>query len=433
MKICVLGLGYIGLPTAVMFAKSGAQVHGVDINPKVIQTLSNRQLHIEEPGLKEMMIEVMDAGRLTVSTEPVEADAFIIAVPTPIMEDNKANLDYVKSATTMIVPYLREGNLVVLESTSPPKTVENVMLPILAESGLVIGEELYVSHSPERVLPGRLFIELVENDRIVGGINPESSQKTVELYKLFVKGKIHVTDATTAEMVKLMENTYRDVNIALANEFAKISEELGFNVWEAIKLANYHPRVNIHYPGPGVGGHCIAVDPWFIIEKTPLTAQIITLARKTNDSMPKYVSEKVKNLLKDIDNPVISVFGLAFKGNIDDIRESPAIKVINLVKRFATVKIYDPHVKIAFDGKVDSLEECVDSSDLILILTDHNEFKYLDTNKIGSMMRNKQVLDTKNVLDRTQWENKGFLFFLLGEGRKEISESIYEEIAASIE
>lgn len=417
MKICVLGLGYIGLPTAVMFAKSGLKVHGVDVNPSVIEMLSNRQLHIEEPGLKEMMIEVMEKGNFTVSTEPDYADAYIIAVPTPINDNKEPNLDYVRSATSMIVPYLQVGNLVVLESTSPPKTVEHVIVPILAESGLKIGEEIYVSHSPERVLPGRLFIELVENDRIVGGINEESSKRTVELYRYFVKGNIHVTDATTAEMVKLMENTYRDVNIALANEFAKISDKLGFNIWDAIQLANYHPRVNLHFPGPGVGGHCIAVDPWFIIEKAPETAQLISLARNINDSMPAYVTEFTKELLSPIKKPVVSVLGLAFKGNIDDMRESPAIDVIENIKSFAKVNVYDPHVVSQFEGKVDALEECVDGADLVLILTDHNEFKSLDINMISERMRTKQVFDTKNILSRDEWEEQGFSFHLLGDGK----------------
>lgn len=222
MRLCVMGLGYIGLPTAVMFAKHGVQVHGVDVNEKVVNMLNNKELHIEEPGLPEMLAEVIDAGQFTVSTKPEKADAFIIAVPTPVNPDGSANVDYVRSATEMILPYIEKGNLVILESTVPPKTVENVMIPILEKSGLVIGEELYISHSPERVLPGRLFEELVSNDRIVGGINEKSSELTVQLYKRFVKGTIHTTDATTAEMVKLMENTYRDINIAFANELAKL-------------------------------------------------------------------------------------------------------------------------------------------------------------------------------------------------------------------
>ena len=253
-KLCVVGLGYIGLPTAVMFANHGLYVHGVDVNEKAVELIKNKQLHIEENGLQERLESAVDNGHFTVGTTAEEADIFIIAVPSPINEDKTANLNYVREATKSIVPYVRKGNLVILESTVPPRTVEDVMLPVLKETGLELGSELFVSHSPERVIPGKVFEELVNNDRIVGGINEESSRLTVELYKTFVKGNIHVTDATTAEMVKVIENTYRDVNIAFANELGKISEKIGVNAWEAIKLANYHPRVNIHLPGPGVGG-----------------------------------------------------------------------------------------------------------------------------------------------------------------------------------
>ncbi|GGK29025.1 UDP-N-acetyl-D-mannosamine dehydrogenase [Caldalkalibacillus thermarum] len=414
-KLCVMGLGYIGLPTAVMFAKHGLKVHGVDVNPVVVETLQKKQLHIEEPGLKEMMTEVMDNGRLEVSTAPAKADAFIIAVPTPIKADKTANLDYVKSATEMIVPYLEKGNLVILESTVPPRTVEDVMVPILQRSGLNIGEDLYVSHSPERVLPGQLFKELVDNDRIVGGINEKSAQLTVELYKTFVKGKIHVTDATTAEMVKLMENTYRDVNIALANEFARIAEKVGFNVWEAIELANCHPRVNIHRPGPGVGGHCIAVDPWFIIEQAPEEAKLITTARNINDSMPYHVVHTIEELVKTIDNPVISLFGLAFKGNIDDMRESPSLVVLEeLRNKGYELKIYDPYVKAEIPGKVDGVEEALSGSDLLVILTDHKVFAELDFASLKGFMRNHNVLDTRHICSQEAVQNAGFKYFEIG-------------------
>lgn len=432
MKLCVMGLGYIGLPTAVMFAHHGVTVHGVDVNPKVVEMLNARKLHIEEPGLKEIMTETLDNGRLTISTRPEEADAYIIAVPTPINEDKTANLDYVRSATEMIVPYLRNQNLVILESTVPPKTVENVMIPILKTSGLKIGEELYVSHSPERVLPGRLFEELVNNERIVGGINEKSSELTAQLYRSFVKGKIHQTSVTTAEMVKLMENTYRDVNIALANEFAKIAEKIGFNIWEAIELANCHPRVNIHRPGPGVGGHCIAVDPWFIIEQAPENAKLIKLSRETNDTMPNYVANKVEQLVGNITDPVVTVLGLAFKGNIDDMRESPSLKVIELLKKFARVKVYDPHVqKNDFENKYDQFEDSVVDSDVILILTDHNEFKHLDATVASKVMRTRIILDTRNVIDPSVWMNHGFSTMLLGVCEEHHVYTAYNEAAAT--
>jgi UDP-N-acetyl-D-mannosaminuronic acid dehydrogenase len=418
-KLCVMGLGYIGLPTAVMFANHGLKVHGVDVNPRVVESLRNKQLHIEEPGLKDMMVDVMDRGSLTVATEPEIADAYIIAVPTPINDDKTANLDYVRSAAEMILPYLRKDVLVILESTVPPRTVEDVLIPILSKSGLRIGDQIYVSHSPERVLPGKLFEELVHNDRVVGGINERSSEMTAELYKLFVKGNIHITDATTAEMVKLMENTYRDVNIALANEFAMIAEKLGFDVWEAIELANYHPRVNIHRSGPGVGGHCIAVDPWFIYEKASTEAKLIHLSRMINDNMPEYVVNKVRGILTDIsmkvDIPKIAVLGLAFKGNIDDMRESPSLKVIDLLRtQNVNVVVYDPHVKSHIEGKVDSLEEVLDSADLMLLLTDHDEFRNIDIKLAANLMRHKQIVDTRKIINPTDWRNVGFIVNQLG-------------------
>lgn len=415
MKLTVMGLGYIGLPTAVMFAKHGVKVHGVDVNEKVVEMLNRKELHIEEPGLPEMLEEVIDSGELTVSTKPVKSDAFIIAVPTPINEDRTANLDYVKSATEMILPYVEKGNLVILESTVPPKTIENIMMPVLEKTGLVFGEELFISHSPERVLPGKLFEELVENDRIVGGINEKSSQMTVDLYKQFVKGTIHITDSTTAEMVKLMENTYRDINIAYANELARIAEKLNFNVWEAIDLANCHPRVNIHKPGPGVGGHCIAVDPYFIIEQAPDEARLITLAREINSTTPSSIVDVVGKVLEDIKNPTISVFGLAFKGNIDDMRESPSLEIIEeLNHKNFNLKVYDPYVKGEVENKAQTLEEAIKDSDLILILTDHNVFKDIKPEEVKSLMRTARILDTRNLFQDKYFENTGVEYIQIG-------------------
>ncbi|MDT2044898.1 UDP-N-acetyl-D-mannosamine dehydrogenase [Priestia aryabhattai] len=420
-KLCVVGLGYIGLPTAVMFANHGLQVHGVDVNEHAVNLIKNKQLHIEENGLQERLEEAVDEGLFTVSTKPEEADVFIIAVPSPINSDKTANLNYVREATKSIVPYVRKGNLVILESTVPPRTVEDVMLPVLKETGLAFGTELFVSHSPERVIPGKVFEELVNNDRIVGGINEESSRLTVELYKVFVKGNIHVTDATTAEMVKVIENTYRDVNIAFANELAKISEKLGVNAWEAIKLANYHPRVNIHLPGPGVGGHCIAVDPWFLTELQPELAKIISLSRQTNDSMPEYTALKAKSILdaKGIQHGRVAVLGLAFKGNIDDMRESPSTDVLaHLDKLNVDYTAFDPHIKEnKIEKQTQDLEEAVAHADLILILTDHNEFKEMLPSAVEDKMRTKAIFDTKNCIQRDAWKQAGFDVILLGDSK----------------
>ncbi|MCP3761435.1 nucleotide sugar dehydrogenase [Domibacillus sp. A3M-37] len=419
-SICVVGLGYIGLPTAVMFANHGHSVHGVDVNEKAVNLISEKQLHIEENGLQERLDKAIDSGAFTVSTKPQKADVFIIAVPSPIMPDKTANLEYVRQATASVVPYLEKGNLVILESTVPPRTVQDVMLPELVKSNLEIGTELFVSHSPERVIPGRVFEELVSNDRIIGGHTPESARLTTELYQSFVEGQMHETDATTAELVKVMENTYRDINIAFANELAKLAGSLGVNIWEAIKLANYHPRVNVHEPGPGVGGHCIAVDPWFLVELAPETAKMIHLARQTNDGMPAYTAQMTASILdaKGIKDPKVAVFGLAFKGNIDDMRESPSMDVIEALRsRNVRLSAFDPHIKENnIDEQTQSQEEALKDTSAVLILTSHNKFKELDPATISNM-KDKVVIDTKNCIDRAKWEAAGFDVYVLGDSK----------------
>lgn len=420
-KLCVIGLGYIGLPTAVMFANNGKKVHGVDINTDAVDKIRNKILHIEENGLQERLNTAIDNGNLTVSTSPETADVFIIAVPSPIKPDKTANLEYVREATKAIVPFVRKGNLIILESTVPPRTVEDIMIPELKESGLVIGEDLFISHSPERVIPGRIFEELVNNSRIVGGINEESAEKTADLYRTFVKGEIIKTDATTAEMVKVIENTYRDVNIAFANELAKISEKIGVNVWEAIQLANHHPRVNIHTPGPGVGGHCIAVDPWFLVELEPESSQIIRLARNTNDSMPEFTAKKTLNVLEEhqISNPKVAVLGLSFKANVDDMRESPSLEVLHHLDTLGIeYSVFDPHIReVKVKNQSIDFTEALTGVDLILVLTDHNEFKSLAPEKVSDLVRSKLIIDTKNCLDQNLWKEAGFDIRVLGDSK----------------
>ncbi|WP_313238072.1 nucleotide sugar dehydrogenase [Sporosarcina ureae] len=422
-KLCVVGLGYIGLPTAVMFANSGLQVHGVDRNEHVVQLINNKQLHIEENGLQERLEKAVDAGHFQASTTPVEADVYIIAVPSPINPDNTANLEFIRAATASIVPFVKKGALVILESTVPPKTVENIMLPELRKTDLIIGEELFVSHSPERVIPGKIFEELVNNDRIVGGINAKSAEMTKDLYEVFVKGTIHLTDATTAELVKVMENTYRDVNIAFANELAKIAEGIDVDIWEAIKFANFHPRVNIHTPGPGVGGHCIAVDPWFLVELAPEKADIIKKARLTNDGMPMYTAKRAQRLLQEynIENGKVAVLGLAFKGNVDDMRESPSTKVIDSLQDLGLdVVSFDPHIKeLQHSTQVATLEEAIGTADLLLLTTDHDQFKELNPADLQTKQPRPIMLDTKNALHADKWEEAEYRFFKLGDGKKE--------------
>lgn len=419
-SICIVGLGYIGLPTAVMFANHGHQVHGVDVNERAVKMIQNKQLHIEEDGLQERLETAIGSGAMTADTKPKEADVFIIAVPSPIKADKTAEMEYVRQATRSVVPFLKKGNLVILESTVPPKTVENVMLPELVKSGLEIGTELFVSHSPERVIPGKVFKELVSNDRIIGGINQESARLTSELYRSFVEGEMHETDATTAELVKVMENTYRDVNIAFANELAMIAQGINVNVWEAIKLANFHPRVNIHTPGPGVGGHCIAVDPWFLVELNPEKAKLIHLARKTNDGMPSYTAQLAIDIVKakGVENPKFAILGLSFKGNIDDMRESPSVEVVHQFReRNVELSAYDPHIKENnLTEQTQNFEEAIQDSSALVILTDHQAFKNINPAQLTNL-KHKIVIDTKNCIERDKWEQAGFDVYLLGDSK----------------
>ena len=332
-SLCVLGLGYIGLPTASTFATNGLKVVGVDTNPEIVNGLNNGQIHVFENGLDELVHKALKTGNLTINSHPDPADAFIIAVPTPFKDGKKADLDYVISAAESIVPYLKKGNLVILESTSPPRTTVEIVAPILEKSGLKAGKDFSLAYSPERVLPGQILKELVENARIIGGIDQHSSEAGRDLYKIFVKGEILMTDATTAEMVKLMENTYRDINIAAANEFARLADRFHVDIWEAISLANRHPRVKVLNPGPGVGGHCISVDPWFFVEAAPDTAQLIRTAREVNDSQPAYIVDFIQRKIGNLTDKRITTLGLAYKADVDDLRESPAIEVALLLKK----------------------------------------------------------------------------------------------------
>jgi UDP-N-acetyl-D-mannosaminuronic acid dehydrogenase len=394
LKVCVIGLGYIGLPTALLLSQKN-EVIGVDIKKDVVDKLNRKTMPFDEPGLQSLLT---DAKSFSASNVPVPADAFVICVPTPFdKEVRMADLRFVKSAAESIMPCLKKGNLVVLESTVSPGASKKVLVPILEKSGLKVGEDFGLSHCPERAIPGNTLKEMVNNDRIVGGIDRESTDLTVALYSGFVKGKLFTTDITTAEFVKLMENTYRDINIALANEFAMICEEIGIDVWEAIALANRHPRVNILRPGPGVGGHCIAVDPWFLAENST-KCKIINTAREINDTMPAYVLQRLKQIVEGIDIPRVTVFGVAYKGNVDDSRETPALKFIKLAEKEGyDVRIYDPHVK-HFEYSLSGLDAAVSGTDCIVIITDHDEFRHMDYGKLLAAGRHRNVLDTRNVV-----------------------------------
>ncbi len=399
MKLCTVGLGYIGLPTSIMFAKYGVQVVGVDVNPSVIESLNSGSIHIEEPGLQEAFVEVLEKGTFRASLQPEKADAFIVAVPTPNNDDlyKSCDLNYVLSAVQNVIPFLERGNVLIVESTIAPRSMDDYVKPLVEKAGFVVGEDIFLVHCPERVLPGQILHELIYNNRIVGGITPACTEAGVKVYSTFVQGELIKTDAKTAEMSKLMENTFRDVNIALANELTKVCNELDINALDVIEMANKHPRVNLHTPGPGVGGHCLAVDPYFIVAKAPETAKLINLARSINTSMPHYVVENINTLMEDAQGKIVTLFGLTYKGNVDDIRESPAIEILELLQQQGKYEIraFDPHVKN--DIVIDDMKEALHQSDLIVVLTDHNEFKELTLRDLGTM-NTKRIFDTKNIV-----------------------------------
>ena len=395
MKVCIIGQGYIGLPTAALFTRNHCEVVGVDVNEEIVNNLNKGIVHIEEPGISEIIKNAVKNNVYCASLTPQKADAFIITVPTPyIIENYSCDLSYVINACESILPYLEEGNTVIIESTIAPMSTDETIKPIFEKAGFTIGKNLYLAHCPERVLPGKILKELVHNDRIIGGITPECSKKASEVYGQFVEGNIMLTEAKTAELSKCMENTFRDVNIALANELAKICAEIGVNALDVIKMANKHPRVNLHSPGPGVGGHCLAIDPYFIYAKAPETAKIIKLARDTNNSMPDFVCENVKKI---ISKGKIAIFGVSYKGNTGDDRESPAYEIIAKLKQDGfDISIHDPHIK---NENYVSFDEATEDADLILILCDHDEFKYLNYNLIAKNMKKAIIFDTKNIIN----------------------------------
>lgn len=406
--ISVVGLGYIGLPTAAAFAARRKQVIGVDTNPHAVDTINRGSIHIVEPELDMLVHAAVTQGYLRATLMPEPADAFLIAVPTPFSDGFKPDLSYIESASRAIAPVLKKGDLVVLESTSPVGATEK-MANWMAELRPDLtfpqqrGEEsdIRVAHCPERVLPGHVIRELVENDRVIGGMTPRCSDQARELYKNFVQGDCILTDARTAEMCKLTENSFRDVNIAFANELSLICDQLDINVWELIRLANRHPRVSILQPGPGVGGHCIAVDPWFIVDSAPEQARLIRTARTVNDDKPRYVMDRVERAAKRFREPVIACLGLAFKANIDDLRESPALEIAHeLSERFAgQVVVVEPNIRKlpdSLDGKVRlyELNEALSEADVVVILVDHAQFKRVDPVRLQA----KVVIDTRGLL-----------------------------------
>ncbi|KIL43158.1 nucleotide sugar dehydrogenase [Jeotgalibacillus campisalis] len=399
MKLTVVGLGYIGLPTSIMFAKFGVNVTGIDISTKTVASLNSGLIHIEEPGLQEAFDKVIQTNTFKARLTPEKSDVYIIAVPTPNKDDEfkSCDLTHVINGIKSIIPLLERGNTLIVESTIGPRSMDDKIAPLIEQAGFKVGVDIFLVHCPERVLPGQILHELVYNNRIVGGVTPECAKAGEKVYKTFVKGEIILTDAKTAEMSKLMENTFRDVNIALANELVQVCTDLKINALDVINMANKHPRVNLHYPGPGVGGHCLAVDPYFIVAASPSKAKIINMARETNNSMPKFVVEKTKLLTDGDKGKVVTIFGLTYKGNVDDIRESPAMEVKYLLEAETDYEIrcFDPHVDKPFVEK--DINAALEGSDIILILTDHNEFKDLSDYPTG-IMNQPLVFDTKNLV-----------------------------------
>lgn len=391
MKACFMGLGYIGLPTAIIAAKHGIQIHGVDINPKVVEKTNQGILHIIEPGMEDLLKEVIANGTFHAATTPEVSDAYFMVVPTPFKGDHQPDISYVEAATRAVLPLLKEGDLYVIESTSPVGTTD-LMANLIFTERPELKDKIFIAYCPERVLPGNVIYELVHNDRVIGGINPESTEKAIEFYSQFVQGQLHKTNCKTAEMCKLTENSSRDVQIAFANELSFICDKAGINVWELINLANKHPRVNILWPGCGVGGHCIAVDPYFITADFPMESRMIGTARQINNYKAFWCAEKVENeMLKfELNNgrkPVVAMMGLAFKPDIDDLRESPAKHIVAKVMQScnnADIMVVEPNVESHNVYKLTDYKEAFDRADIVVYLVAHTPFKALpkDTDKV---------------------------------------------------
>ena len=416
-EIAVIGLGYIGLPTAIMFANSGYKVTGYEIREEVVEKINSGKAHIVEPDIDELLTKAIKSGNLRATSNPEEIagkDVYIICVQTPLRDDKTPDLSYLESAVRTVAKAMKKGSLVVIESTVPPMTTVRMAKLIEELTGLKAGEDFYMVHAPERVMPGRIFKELIYNSRIFGGITPESAEKAEELYRAFVKGQTFKTSSTVSEVVKLMENTFRDVNIALANEFAFLAHQYGINVFEAIELANTHPRVRIHVPSIGVGGHCLPKDPHLLVWPAKEDFGLITLAREINDSMPLFTKDLLFSALKEMNVPpedaVIAVLGLAYKGNSDDTRNSPALAFIEAIENdVREVRTYDPYV----GGSSGSVEEAVRDADAVVIATDHSAFRSLEWDSIGKLMRTRILVDGKHVVETPP---RGFLFKGVGRG-----------------
>ncbi|MBE1515769.1 UDP-N-acetyl-D-mannosaminuronic acid dehydrogenase [Nesterenkonia halotolerans] len=400
----VIGLGYIGLPTAAILADHGVRTIGMDVSERNVAAVNNGEVPFVEPGLREVLERAVNSGTLTATTQTPTADAYIVAVPTPFTDTHSADLSYIEAAADGIATKLTGGELIILESTSPPGATEHMAARILSARPDLTAEDILVAHCPERVLPGKIMDEMITNDRIIGGLTRRAAEAARDLYSAFCTGEFLLTDARTAEMAKLTENSFRDVNIAFANELSVISHKLGIDVWELIELANHHPRVNILQPGPGVGGHCIAVDPWFIVDAAPEQANLIRTARQTNDAKPEWVLGRIEQALEAAgENPTVALLGLAFKANIDDLRESPSLRIAEkLAQRApgAEILAVEPHVEElprALQGfsnvALTSLDAALAQADVVVLLVDHDDFKRV----APEVLAGKTVIDTRGT------------------------------------
>ncbi|MCH8561226.1 UDP-N-acetyl-D-mannosamine dehydrogenase [Nesterenkonia sp. DZ6] len=403
-SVGVIGLGYIGLPTAAILADHGVTTIGMDVSARNVAAVNKGEVPFVEPGLREVLERAVSSGTLTATTQTPKADAYIVAVPTPFTDTHSADLSYIEAAADGIAAEITGGELIILESTSPPGATEHMAQRILAARPDLSAADILVAHCPERVLPGKIMEEMITNDRIIGGLTPEAAEAARDLYSSFCEGEFLLTDARTAEMAKLTENSFRDVNIAFANELSVISHKLGIDVWELIELANHHPRVNILQPGPGVGGHCIAVDPWFIVDAAPEEANLIRTARQTNDAKPEWVLGRIEQALETAgDSPAVALLGLAFKANIDDLRESPSLHIAEkLAERApgAQLLAVEPHIQELPESlaqhsnvRLSDLDEALERADVVVLLVDHQVFKELPASRLGDAT----VIDTRGI------------------------------------
>ena len=395
-KVSVIGLGYIGLPTAAILASRGFNVTGVEISATAIATINEGRAHIVEPDLDMLVQAAVSTGKLKAETHPSESDVFIICVPTPLDGSNRADLQYVMDATKQVATVIKSGNMVVLESTSPPGTTERIANSLREQTGLD-ETEIHVAHAPERVLPGHIIREVIENDRIVGGVTPEATKAVQGFYEHFVRGKVFTTDSRTAETVKLVENAYRDVNIGFANEISLIADQLGIDVWRLISLANKHPRVNILRPGTGVGGHCIAVDPWFLVHSAPEDTRLIRTAREVNDSKPMQVAKKILDKAARFSSPKVACLGLSYKPNVDDLRESPAVEVCQHLASHPSgidLIVVEPFVASHAEFELADLQSALQQADIVAFLVAHDEFRGVPQ----TILEEKVVIDACGIL-----------------------------------